>query len=346
MASVGGEAGRTEEQRKTLAKRTMKRMGRESGEDGPAGAEGGVQEPPAVEGEKLVEGEGKRDSGDTAGAKEGGAQDPLTIEGQKLVEGEGERDGGDAVGAKEGGAQDLPAAKEHILQNPVEQECEQGGKKEAEKAGEERFTMWLKWMVNGHTLLKACPAGGSKESWATVVKTWVLLEEAYGFESSTAMLPSKPGMRPAEVGQWIKYSCSTTRATQVEDQDKLKDEAGRPTIGQETSDWGVLVHPGANSILTVLLPLVWWRLEEEVSIASYSWAAAMRDMSWVLQGLLSAAKTKKHKCVILQKLRLSQELGNAVGAKQPLPDWESGKGIQTPTDGLVGEECCSHQQLF
>jgi hypothetical protein len=73
---------------------------------------------------------------------------------------------------------------------------------------------------------------------------------------------------------------------------RKKDEAGRPTIGQETGDWGVLVHPGANGILTVLLPLVWWRLGEEASVASDGWTAAVRDVSWVLQGLLSAAKTK------------------------------------------------------
>jgi hypothetical protein len=82
--------------------------------------------------------------------------------------------------------QDPPADEEPILQNLVEQEREKGGEKGAEKEAEmaeERPTTWPKWMANGHALLSACPAGGSEESWATVVKTWALLEEAYGFES-------------------------------------------------------------------------------------------------------------------------------------------------------------------
>jgi hypothetical protein len=227
MASVGGEAGRTEDD---PDKEDNEENGGESGEDGaegarheerdrevPTGAEGGAQEPPAVEGEKLAEGEGERDGRDTTGAKEGGVQDPpavggeklakgegerdggdaagakesgawdpLAVEGQKLGEGEGKRDGGDAAGAKEGGVQDPFTAKEHILQNLVEQERKRGGEKEAENAGEEGPTTWPKWMANGHTLLKACPVGGRDKSWATVVKTWVLLEEAYDFETSVS----------------------------------------------------------------------------------------------------------------------------------------------------------------
>lgn len=128
----------------------------------------------------------------------------------------------------------------------------------------------------------------------------------------TAALLSKPGMRPAEVGQWIKYGRSTTRATIVEDQEKLvkkwwewwislapawhkKDDTGRPTIGQESGDWGALIHPGTNGMLTVLLPLVWWKLGEEGEegdVASDDWVTAVRDVSWVLQGLLSAAKSR------------------------------------------------------
>ncbi|KAJ7880239.1 hypothetical protein B0H14DRAFT_3434497 [Mycena olivaceomarginata] len=90
-------------------------------------------------------------------------------------------------------------------------------------------------------------------------------------------LPSKPGLRPAEVAQWIKYGRSTTRETQVENHEKL------------------LGHPGGNGMLTVLLPLVWWRRGEVKEVASEEWVAAVRDVAWVLKGLLSAANNKKRK---------------------------------------------------
>ncbi|KAJ7801520.1 hypothetical protein B0H14DRAFT_2156754, partial [Mycena olivaceomarginata] len=154
-----------------------------------------------------------------------------------------------------------------------------------------------KWMRDGGALLEACPAGGT-EDWATAVTTWALLEEAYGFQTSTAALPSKPGLRPIEVAQWIKYGRSTTRETQVESHEKLvekwwewwaslapewrkKDEEGRPAIGEETGDWGALAHPGGNGMLTVLLPLLWWRQGETSEVASEDWATTVRDVAWV-----------------------------------------------------------------
>jgi hypothetical protein len=42
----------------------------------------------------------------------------------------------------------------------------------------------------------------------------------------------------------------------------------------------------------VLLPLVWWRRGEQSEGPSEEWATAVRDVRWVLKGLLSAAKNK------------------------------------------------------
>jgi hypothetical protein len=125
--------------------------------------------------------------------------------------------------------------------------------------------------------------------------------------TQTTGLPSKPGLRPAEVGQWIKYGQSTMRETEVKDHGKLatqwwewwtslapewheRDEKGRPKIGEETGEWGALAHPGANGVLTVLLPLVWWRQGEASELASEEWAVAVHDVAWVLQSLLAAAR--------------------------------------------------------
>ncbi|KAF8145478.1 hypothetical protein K438DRAFT_1629980, partial [Mycena galopus ATCC 62051] len=162
-----------------------------------------------------------------------------------------------------------------------------------------------KWMKDGYTLLDVCRAGA--ENWRAVVNSWTELEEAYGFLTSTAALPSKPGSRPVEVGQWIKYGRSTTRPMLIGNHEELvskwwgwwsslalewreKDESGRPRVGGEIGEWGTLAHPGGNRVLTVLLPLVWWREGKKSEVASEDWLAAVHDVLWVLQGLLSAVK--------------------------------------------------------
>ncbi|KAJ7920717.1 hypothetical protein B0H13DRAFT_1605096, partial [Mycena leptocephala] len=58
-------------------------------------------------------------------------------------------------------------------------------------------------------------------------------------------------------------------------------------LGNE-GPWGELVHPGANGILMVLLALAWWR--EEETTPSMSWLAAVKDVGWVLSGLLTSAR--------------------------------------------------------
>jgi hypothetical protein len=45
-------------------------------------------------------------------------------------------------------------------------------------------------------------------------------------------------------------------------------------------------------MLTVLLPLLWWRRGETSEVAREDWATAVRDVAWVLKGLLSAANNK------------------------------------------------------
>jgi hypothetical protein len=45
-------------------------------------------------------------------------------------------------------------------------------------------------------------------------------------------------------------------------------------------------------MLTVLLLLVWWRQGEVKEVASEEWVAAVRDVAWVLKGLLSVANNK------------------------------------------------------
>ncbi|KAJ6480693.1 hypothetical protein C8R47DRAFT_982738 [Mycena vitilis] len=168
---------------------------------------------------------------------------------------------------------------------------------------------WPRWMKDACTILEACPVREGESNWGAALSAWMRLEEAYTFETSVSQR-IKPGLRPSEVGQWIKNGRPVTRETVVAKHEVLvgkwwdwysslspswrkKDEAGRPVIdeGAAAGDWGVLVHPGANGMLTVLLPLAWWRQGEE-GAPSEDWLAAVRDVAWVLEGLLSAAKTR------------------------------------------------------
>ncbi|KAJ7718507.1 hypothetical protein B0H14DRAFT_2412479 [Mycena olivaceomarginata] len=186
---------------------------------------------------------------------------------------------------------------------------EDGGEKEGDEEGEQdssEGTRRPKWMLDGLTLLRGCPQGGSE--WDAVVETWTQLEKVYAFQTSSANLPSPGKVRPEEVHQWLKNSRSTTKKIKVKSQEKLvkdwwkwwgclapawrdKEENGVLKTGETKGEWGPLVHPGANGMLTVLLPLVWWK-EGEPDAASESWLAAVRDVLWVLQGLLSTAKEK------------------------------------------------------
>jgi hypothetical protein len=206
---------------------------------------------------------------------------------------------------------------------------ENGGEKEGDEEGEQdssEGTRRPKWMSDGLTLLWCCPQGGSK--WDTVVETWTQLEKVYVFQTSvsrlrfgkatttylhplmqSANLPLPGKVRPEEVHQWLKNGRLTTKKIKVKSQEKLvkdwwkwwgclapawcnKDENGVLKTGKTRGEWGPLVHLGANSMLTVLLPLVWWKEGEPADAASESWLATICDMLWVLQGLLSAAKEK------------------------------------------------------
>ncbi|KAJ7693190.1 hypothetical protein B0H17DRAFT_1330545 [Mycena rosella] len=225
--------------------------------------------------------------------------------------------------------EELERGKELEREKELEHE-ESGGEKESEHEREQGRTIdpvgsvdktgWPTWMQNGHTLVSACRG----DKWDSVVETWIALEKAYGFQTSAAAMPTTD--RPAEVGQWIKYGRSTTRKTIVKISMlwsnwwswwstlalswREKDEEGKPVVheDQEVGDWGALVHPSGNGMLVVLLPLVWWRTEEGGDVPTDTWVAAVRNVTRVLKGLLSTAKSKTRK---------SPDTASAEGAERP-----------------------------
>ncbi|KAJ7825747.1 hypothetical protein B0H14DRAFT_2164473, partial [Mycena olivaceomarginata] len=150
------------------------------------------------------------------------------------------------------------------------------------------------WMSDSLTLLRGCPQGGSE--WDAVVETWTQLEKVYAFQTSvsrlrsgkatttylhplmqSANLPSPGKVRPEEklVKDWWKWWGCLAPAW------RDKDENGVLKTGETKGEWGPLVHPGANGMLTVLLPLVWWKEGEPADMESESWLAAVCDVLWV-----------------------------------------------------------------
>ncbi|KAJ7801295.1 hypothetical protein B0H14DRAFT_3489730 [Mycena olivaceomarginata] len=147
---------------------------------------------------------------------------------------------------------------------------------------------WPKWMRDGSALLDACPAAGSEE-WADAGEDmgaargglWVpnydgsttletRLETSGGAPSGSSMavrLPERHRWRINDklVEKWWGWW------TSLAPEWRKKDETGRPAISEVVGDWGE---------------------GKRVKDPAKDWAAAVRDVLWVLKGLLSAAKNK------------------------------------------------------
>ncbi|KAJ7129040.1 hypothetical protein C8R43DRAFT_896852, partial [Mycena crocata] len=155
-----------------------------------------------------------------------------------------------------------------------------------------------KWASEALALFCEVDAG---HKWNATVAMWTQLERAYGFKSSPNGL-SKAG-RPTVIDVWIKTGRGTDKLPNFSPEKDIpawwewwaglaptwreKNAAGRPVIGRQ-GPWGTLAKPGANGMLTVILGLAWWYTAE--GEATEDWLAALKDVTWVLRGLLSEAK--------------------------------------------------------
>ncbi|KAF8210704.1 hypothetical protein K438DRAFT_1450183, partial [Mycena galopus ATCC 62051] len=144
------------------------------------------------------------------------------------------------------------------------------------------------WMKEGYSILERCHGG---EGWVEAITRWTELERTYGFKTSTKGLPTEG--RPAAVHKWSKYGRSPKKAPELDPNFderwwewwgnllppwRQRNSKGLPEPGKQ-GPWGVLIHPGANGMLIVLLALAWWRGSE--ALASESWVAAVKDVGWV-----------------------------------------------------------------
>lgn len=168
-----------------------------------------------------------------------------------------------------------------------------------------------KWLLQGlRNVLNVDLGPAYKELLMQLIK----LEFVYGFASSKKRIST--ANRPPEVGVWIRSGRGrsgnmTIPPTDVDDfarnwwawWNALQpvwrdlDQDGKPNkaLAAESQDWGCLLVPGANGLLTVVVSLYWWgcavaKIEGPGSSDKIQdWNAAVEDCAWVLQHLISAA---------------------------------------------------------
>ncbi|KAE9383732.1 hypothetical protein BT96DRAFT_791675, partial [Gymnopus androsaceus JB14] len=112
--------------------------------------------------------------------------------------------------------------------------------------------------------------------WLKVVKAWLRIDQAAGFEPSSKALSRLPTTgRPKEVGKWISYAQSATfrpvvslprfadefaewwRSMQPEGRKAIDDtfiSMSKPVI----TDWETVKISGLNGLVSVVAALAWW----------------------------------------------------------------------------------------
>ncbi|KAJ7803728.1 hypothetical protein B0H14DRAFT_2192681, partial [Mycena olivaceomarginata] len=156
---------------------------------------------------------------------------------------------------------------------------------------------WPTWMKEGFALLWVFKGG---REWEEAVVKWTELERAYGLVNSVRRTDNAAAKGWAARGhrQVVKGGRSTKPLEIVLDKHikawwswwaglapswREQDEHGRPVIGKQ-GPWEVLVRPGGNGMLTAMLCLGWWLAAE--GKATEDWHTAVKDVKWVLEGLL------------------------------------------------------------
>jgi hypothetical protein len=140
-----------------------------------------------------------------------------------------------------------------------------------------------------------------------MLEALVALERSYGFKIGSKNL-SKGSRRPVQVQDWIKDGRGRNLAVRPianlaryqEDWWAWWTELQPPWRGSwrgQTSeksavpadaDWGKLVVPGQNGLLSVVATLYWWAVAEKKAgtlTPSVGWGEAVVDTTFVLRGL-------------------------------------------------------------
>ncbi|KAJ7938256.1 hypothetical protein B0H13DRAFT_1587916 [Mycena leptocephala] len=181
------------------------------------------------------------------------------------------------------------------------------------------------WFVRVYPEVSARDLGGTYNALLTV---WGDLERAFGWEKSRSKAPwnAKTANRPAALDKWVKAGRTHGEIgkgigpnigavavfgpawwqwwAKVQPSWHVKDR-GRPNRflrdtypdADATSEpWAGMRHPGPNGALSFVATLYWWGMAvEEAGEAEdrESWAEAVREVKWMVTGLLAVEVGKR-----------------------------------------------------
>jgi hypothetical protein len=136
-----------------------------------------------------------------------------------------------------------------------------------------------------------------------LLRAFVDLESRYRFEKGKKNLPAAG--RPTQLSEWIRDGRGRSKTSMVIDNLAQYEEGwwkwwlgmqpswqvgedGVPVRPEEyRDDWGGLVAPGQNGLLSVVATLYWWAQAEVAQGINQSagWREAVADTLWVLKEL-------------------------------------------------------------
>ncbi|KAJ7509962.1 hypothetical protein B0H11DRAFT_1701782, partial [Mycena galericulata] len=158
------------------------------------------------------------------------------------------------------------------------------------------------WFSNALTQISRQALG---PEYKALLEEYIALERGYSFETGGRLSPKG---RPAQVLDWIRDGRGRNKSVvaiakvdvfeqkwwdwwdwwgRMQPAWRGRDAKGRPVVSDEyREDWGGLVAPGPNGLLSVVAALYWWGCTEK----SKGWEAAVADTLWVMQGLQNAVR--------------------------------------------------------
>ncbi|KAJ7093635.1 hypothetical protein C8R43DRAFT_908060 [Mycena crocata] len=154
------------------------------------------------------------------------------------------------------------------------------------------------WFMEGMRVVSEINLG---PTYVELLRAFAKLEESTGFAGSKVLSTAK---RPTEVKGWVKDARRTTpwpianlgtftkswwawwSALQPAWRGGCRGQGEAGKVVPAGADWGKLVVPGRNGLLTVVATVYWWGCKErENGSCSEEWHEAVGDVLWVLRSL-------------------------------------------------------------
>ena len=205
------------------------------------------------------------------------------------------------------------------------------------------FSTWPKHMVDAYVYLmketmvdkvSVAHARSWGRGWTECLEAFFEFQRRAGFPDSGPSFPPAAGVRPAEIGMWMKKG-RPWKDMGIADKvgfgqgwwnwwsSLLPDSRAVNDAPTVDMDWGKMNKPGRNGFLLVMLSLVWWRT---ASGGDGGWWKAVTEVSTVLRCMLGSASTTPG--VVVQPNPLTSSSGaNIVGSGS----------LKRRREGIIGE---------